>query len=118
MILNQHKDAGNYHTNNCHYNQKPLQVFTEQSWPLDAFCAAVQIMDKFLDICCHILRSQLQVRTQYGLCGTVQLQVRPSIRHFTASKTAAPFPRPNALLKFAKKLANRKEGKNLTEGHT
>ena len=39
-----------------------MQVFTEQSWPLDAFCAAVQIMDKFLDICCHILRSQLQVR--------------------------------------------------------
>ena len=38
-----------------------MQVFSEQSWPLDAFCAAVQIMDKFLDVCCHILRSQLQV---------------------------------------------------------
>ena len=47
-----------------------MQVFSEQSWPLDAFCAAVQIMDKFLDICCHILRTQLQVR------------------RFTASKTA------------------------------
>ena len=58
-----------------------LQVFTEQSWPLDAFCAAVQIMDKFLDICCHILRTQLQVsmvsHINHSVC---QLQVRPSLR--------------------------------------
>ena len=108
-----HNDAY-CHSNNRHHNRKPLQVFTEQSWPLDAFCAAVQIMDKFLDICCHILRSQLQVSVvshlNHSVCSPYQLQVLRLSANFTASKTA-PSPRPNALLKFAKKLAEK--GTNL-----
>ena len=64
-------------------------MFTEQSWPLDAYCAAVQIMDKFLDVCCHILRSQLQVRA------SILLPLKP------------PPPSPlNVLLKAAKKPSN------------
>lgn len=43
-----------------------LEAFTEQSWPLEAFCLTVQIMDKFLEVCCHIQRSQLQVSGEFG----------------------------------------------------
>ncbi len=45
-----------------------LDVFQEQSWPLNAFCLAVQIADRFLEACCHVRRSQLQLLAVVCAC--------------------------------------------------